>query len=309
MKLTTFALATVTFAASAALAISQFAPKQLCDGFLPPNDMKIPVGAKIRSNFITTGGGGITEAQFNKVMDRIERLYKPVVAQEGGVLQIKRLWTDPQVNAAATRKGSTWVLEMYGGLARHQATNEEGMALVACHELGHHLGGAPKNKGWFGMVDWSTDEGGADYFATLKCLRNYFAEDDNETILAARPADPFAVARCNSQFTQHADQLLCQRAALGATSTSLMFMDMGHEPVAASFATPDPTIATFLPEDNPDPNADVHSATQCRMDTFFNGATCTVDKSVANSKTDYRQGACVQGVDQYGWRPRCWFVP
>ena len=295
------AFAMITFVAAAGLGISQFAPKVLCDGFLPENNMKIPVGSKIRANFmLNTGTGGITEAQFNGVMDRIERLYGPVVKQAGGTLQINRLWTDATVNASAEQIQGKWILNMYGGLARHAATTEEGMALVACHELGHHLGGAPKIAGWFGD-DWATNEGGADYFATLKCLRNYFAEDDNESILAKVTLDPLVQTQCTSQLSNHTDQLLCERTSLSNKSVSNLFMDLRGDKVAPSFDTPDKTVVAQM-DDN-------HPQTQCRMDTYFNGSICHVDKSASNSSTDFRQGSCVQGVDQFGWRPLCWFKP
>lgn len=82
-----------------------------------------------------------------------------------------RLW-----NASAQRMGSTWVVNMYGGLARHNEITIDGFALVLCHEIGHHLGGAPK---YGGFNTWGTNEGGSDYFATLKCLRRIFQNDDN----------------------------------------------------------------------------------------------------------------------------------
>lgn len=46
---------------------------------------------------------------------------------------------------------------------------EDGYVLVACHELGHHLGGAPR----FSDEDskWASVEGEADYFATLQCAK------------------------------------------------------------------------------------------------------------------------------------------
>ena len=135
--------------------------RTLCEGFLPPNDMKIPVG-DFRAK-------GIQEEMFNSVLDRVQAVYGPIVAQHGGELVINRKWDDPTVNANAQRYGSRWIINMYGGLARHPAVTPEGFATVACHELGHHLGGFPKIWGLFGS--WASNEGEADYFATLKCLR------------------------------------------------------------------------------------------------------------------------------------------
>jgi hypothetical protein len=268
------------------------AGKTLCEGFLPPNDMKIPVGL-----FST---GGITEQQFMSVMDRLERLYKADIERKGDTLRINRLWTDATVNASAQRMGTTQVLNMYGGLARHPATNIEGMALVACHELGHHNGGAPKIAGWFGN-DWATNEGGADYFATLKCLRRFFAEDDNEAILKDLDIDPVASAACTSQFSNRQDQLLCLRTSLAGQSVANLFQALKKETTPPTFGTPDKSEVRRT-NDN-------HPATQCRLDTYLAGMICVAKESEEPSATDYKQGSCYTPRDAAGFRPRCWFMP
>ena len=288
--------------ASSAVAFAAGHNHELCEGFIPQNDMKIPVGVKGGNRWSKKAAGGITEAQFNEVMDRVERLYAPVVAQKGGKLKINRKWTDPTVNASAQQQGGQWILNMYGGLARHQEIGIEGMALVACHELGHHLGGAPKIAGWFST--WASNEGASDYYATLKCLRVYFAEDDNEAIIAAQAPgviEPMMKDMCEKEFTQRSDQLLCLRNSIAGAQVAGLFMDLNKDTVRPSVTTPDKSVVTRM-DDN-------HPKTQCRMDTYFAGAVCNVDQSVANSDSDYKQGSCVEGTATVGYRPRCWFYP
>lgn len=271
---------------------------ELCHGFLPENDMKIPVGFKS----MAVGAKGLDETQFNAILDRAQRLFGPKIAQAGGTLKINRLWTDETVNASATQNGREWALNMYGGFARHPATTFEGFALVVCHELGHHLGGAPKIDQMFGGA-WATNEGGADYFAGTKCLRYFFEEDDNKAIIAAAKADgtlsPFAEKLCEQQFGSEADQLVCKRTSLSGTSVAGVFQAMKKEATPAKYDTPDNSRVTKTNDDHP--------ATQCRMDTYLASAVCDVDKSVAVSNTDTSQGACVQGVAKVGYRPQCWF--
>jgi hypothetical protein len=295
MKHTTIAklFASAALLAYAAMAIPQ--TKQLCEGFLPPNDMKIPVGTHIRFGF--AGGSGITEAQYNTIMDKVSAIYAPVVKARGGTFVINRLWTDDTVNSSAQQQGGQWIINMYGGIARHPDVTIEGETLIACHETGHHLGGAPKESGMGGA--WATDEGGADYFATLKCMRNVFAGDDNATIIAGASIDPLARTRCTSQFTAKADQDICMRISMGAESVSYLFQDLSKEKTRPQFNTPDPSQVSTTNDDHP--------ATQCRMDTYFNGGICSVAVSVPNSDTDFKAGTCVEGVDQLGFRPRCWF--
>lgn len=264
----------------------------LCAGFLPENNMKIPVGL--------FNVGGISEQQFNDVLNRLERLYKADIEREGDTLKINRLWTDATVNASAQRMGNTVVLNMYGGLARHFATSVEGFALVACHELGHHRGGAPKIGSWWGNA-WATNEGGSDYYATLKCLRRFFAEDDNAAILQGLDLDPVADAACHAQFTDEKDVLLCLRSSLAGQSIANLFQDLRKETTPPTFGTPDKSEVRRT-NDN-------HPATQCRLDTYFAGMICQAKETDNLSKDDYRQGSCYQGRDQGGFRPRCWFAP
>lgn len=176
--------------------------KHVCEGFLPENDMKIPVGAG--------AGGGISEAQYNEIMDRIQAMYGPFLQQKGKTLVIKRLWSDSTVNASAQQSGNQWIINMYGGIARHPEMNYEGQALIACHEMGHHIGGAPKIASLFGG-NWATNEGGSDYFAVMKCLRVMFEKDDNAKIIGAATIDPTARAKCTAMYSTHSERDLCIR--------------------------------------------------------------------------------------------------
>jgi hypothetical protein len=290
-------------ALAATLSFSSFAAHSdehaVCDGFVPPNEMKIPVGAVNKWNFLSMApnrNGGLTEEKFNAVIDRFIRLFEADINKAGGKLVVNRLWTSETVNASAEQRGGDWIINMYGGLARHPAITVEGFALVVCHEAGHHIGGAPKKSG-----RWATNEGGADYFAGLKCLRRFFAEDDNEAEVGKASIDALVKERCESQFTQRADQLLCMRSSLGGNSVALLFMDLRRETTPPGFGTPDSKVVTSM--------YDAHPATQCRMDTYFNGATCKVDVNVPVSQTDYKEGSCIQPQYDVGFRPLCWFKP
>lgn len=293
MKNTTLSRALAVVALIATLGFTHQAKHnhELCHGFVPENDMNIPVG------LFTVGG--ITEQQFNDVLNRLERIYKPEVEAAGDRLKINRLWNDGTVNASAQRSGNTQILNMYGGLARHAATNIEGFALVACHEYGHHNGGAPKIAGW--MNTWATNEGGSDYFATLKCLRRFFAEDDNAAILKDLDLDPVAAAGCEGQFADENDKLICLRTSLAGQSVANLFQDLRKETTAPNFGTPDKSEVART--------NDRHPATQCRLDTYLAGMLCTVKETDKLSNSDYKEGSCYAPRDTTGVRPRCWFAP
>ncbi len=87
--------------------------QELCHGFVPENSMYIPEG------LYTTGG--ISQDQFNQVMDRVEKIFTAEIGAMGDKLKINRLWSDGTVNASAQRSGNTRVLNMFVGLAPHKA--------------------------------------------------------------------------------------------------------------------------------------------------------------------------------------------
>lgn len=276
-------IAAALLATSLSFGVYRINHRVLCSGFLPKNSMRIPVG--------DIHAAGISEAVFNRVMDNMQKVYGPIVAQHGGNLVINRLWDDPTVNASAEEQGGDFILNMYGGLARHPAITEAGMYLVACHEMGHHLGGFPKEG------DWATDEGGADYFATLKCMRRMMPG-------TALPdgADPVATAACKAQFKSAADRNRCERGTMAGESVVALFQALAPAPQVPALNTPDPSQV--------DQTDDSHPAGQCRLDTYFQGALCTKSVDEAQSDTDPAPGACTRSAGYtVGNRPRCWYKP
>jgi hypothetical protein len=262
----------------------------LCAGFLPENDLRIPVGMYRNSQ--------VTEAVFNQVLDRVEQIYKPEIEAAGDTLNIRRLWTNATVNASAERIGRTVVLNMYGGLARHPTVTPDGFALVACHEMGHHLGGAPK---YSTSLNWASNEGQADYFSTLKCLRRYFALDDNSQIGQDTTLDPVAVTSCTAQHANADDLALCLRNSQAGQSIANLFKELRGQTVAPQYGTPDTKEVARTQDGHPD--------TQCRLDTYFAGLNCAVSVNDPVDKLDYKKGSCFTPNDTVGFRPRCWFKP
>lgn len=263
---------------------------RLCSGFMPENDMYIP-----EQDGIHVMATGITQNQFMSVLTRLANEYRNEVAGKGGQLAIENRWSDGTVNAYADRQGNRWIISMFGGMARHPKMNYDGFMAVACHEMGHHLGGAPK---WSG--DWATVEGQSDYYATLKCLRRIFRNDDNERILASRNLDQHVISECMGENSARKDQLLCIRAAHAGLTLGEVLASMDGDRVP-NVRTPDPRRVARTDGEHP--------RAQCRVDTYFQGALCRVPVSSALSNTDYRSGTCTGTAYARGLRPRCWFKP
>ncbi len=269
------------------------------DGFLPPNRWSIPVHTnRLYQN-------NMTEDQFNDLIDEVERVYTPIVSSLGGKLNVVRKWEDGTVNAYANRSGNTYNVHMFGGLARHKAITVDGMSLVVCHELGHHIGGAPKyNGGPWGGNNWASNEGQADYFATLKCLRKVWRNQNTRAIVNKyyRNAPKALVDACASTFKDADENAVCIRSGMAGLSTATLFQMLRNETKAPDFTTPDPAQVSKT--------ADAHPATQCRLDTYFQGAICEIQDTVDVDQKDEVAGTCYRanGMSK-GVRPFCWFKP
>lgn len=274
-------------AAALALGAALPAAASECAGFLPPNDMKIPVGS--------VHAKGIAEAQFNAVLDTIQKIYGPELATIGATLKINRRWTDETVNASAQQSGKTYILNMYGGLARHAAVTMDGFALVACHEMGHHIGGAPKSS-------WASIEGQADYYANLKCLRKVFADPSASAFTQPKGSAETARKACEGAFKTAEDRGICVRNAMAGQSVADLFKALTNSSVAPSYDTPDTTVVTTM--------MTKHPPTQCRLDTYLQASICQQPVSAAVSNTNVAAGTCTRsGGFPTGYRPLCWYKP
>lgn len=264
------------------------------EGFLPTNHLKIFAHQKGLK-------GGITEEQFNKVIDGVEVVMSPFITQAGGTLKVVKKWTDPTVNAYAQQLGKTWQISMFGGLARHETITEDGMALVACHEIGHHIGGAPRKVSpW--ASPWASNEGQSDYFATLKCLRHVWMSDDNEAIVRSMEVPQTVLKTCSEQHLWNRDYFMCVRGAMAGMSVAKLFQALRNQTTPPSFDTPDRKVVTKTDDNHPD--------TQCRLDTYFKGALCEVGHNESVSSTDEVAGTCHGSLGHtQGLRPSCWFKP
>jgi hypothetical protein len=255
--------------------------------FAPENNIKIEVNSLITN--------GMTKVKFNSIIARVEKVYTPIVKQKGGRLHIVRGWNDSTVNAYAKRTSFYWQINMFGGLARHPLVTDDGFMLVVCHELGHHIGGAPKSS------EWAANEGQADYFGTMKCMRRILENDNNRNIISTIKVDEEAQTKCQNIYHNDNEIALCERIAMAGKSLALVLADLGGSS-KVEFNTPDKSIVTRTDNNHP--------AAQCRLDTYFNGILCdkSWDQDVDNSNPI--TGVCTKR-DGYsnGVRPLCWYKP
>lgn len=265
------------------LLLSLFAPFSFAQSFLPENKMKIPVGEN----------SGISEKDFFETINDLEKSYSPIVTERGAKLLVVKDWANATVNAFADQGGGIWKISLFGGLARHKTITKDGFALVVCHELGHHLGGAPKS-----YIGWASNEGQSDYFATTKCLRRYWENQDHTPYLGQVDAHPAMKAAC----LKTTEPKLCMRLSLAGLSAANLFDALGWNWGKPEFDRPDRKEVKKTSDDHP--------KAQCRLDTYFQGALCEVSYDQEFSHEDEVSGAChSRSGHQLGMRPRCWFKP
>lgn len=256
--------------------------------FLPENNLQIPTNQFISSE--------IEEEDFYRIIGEVEDVYQPVVAARGKELVVKKLWSNDTVNASAQQLGNKWIVNMYGGLARHDRMTKDGFALVVCHELGHHLGGAPK------ISAWAANEGQSDYFATLKCFRKVYGDTNNLSFLGeSAEINPVIQESCVSAHSEESQQALCVRSTLAGKTLGSLLAVLNNQSVPR-VDTPDPSQVSRT--------RNSHPKAQCRLDTYFAGALCTANVNSELSDIDPNIGTCSRKFgDTVGVRPLCWYSP
>lgn len=271
---------------------------------LPPNNLHLEDNVHSLAN--------MTEQDFNRIVNTIINLYKPIVAAKGAVLKSNNLWTDPTVNASAQQVGNNWIVNMYGGLARRAEVTPDGFAMVVCHELGHHLGGFP----FYGDTDWAASEGQSDYFATQSCAREIWKNQAEENARFRALVGDFEKRKCDATWSKTEDQDLCYRTAAAGQSLATLLGALRGGSAAPRFDTPDPRRVSSTYTAHPD--------AQCRLDTYFSGALCPVsfDKNIiparstsggqTNKDAELKasSSSCMTAAGYAnGVRPLCWFKP
>jgi hypothetical protein len=137
--------------------------------------------------------------------------------------------------------------------------NPDVLSVILCHEVGHFLGGAPKQlRGNSGLRSWSSAEGEADYFAGAKCVSHVLGEPPG--------GDPRSRA--------HA-------ASLAAT---LLYSDVTGF-TKPSLDSHDGSVA-------PETILNGYPAIQCRLDTIVDGLACPIPDTEPLDDEDPSISAC-----------------
>ena len=199
-----------------------------------------------------------------------------------------------QINAHYSYHKQEIGLSFWQGFLTSQYLTSGAFLITACHELGHVIGGAPKEDSIW--RPHHTLEGQADYFSTLKCTR-WLQEDKDLKEAFTMSRDPVIIGHCLKSFSSDDEKFeTCLRSAQAGLDFVYLFEMANTESIHASFSTPSEITSggTY----------GIHPAFQCRLDIFLAGAVCDSPADNELSQKDPFAGACKTGL---GKRPKCWF--
>lgn len=112
----------------------------------------------------------IKEVDFYLIPSRIISLFQ---IESSRPIILKASWESPYFGAGVSLQNDQFELMILGGTSRIDHMTPSAYAAIVCHEAGHILGGAPHQT--IQGAEWSTSEGGADYFSAKVCLPKYFS--------------------------------------------------------------------------------------------------------------------------------------
>ncbi len=242
-----------------------------------------------------------TPAELDALKIEFSDEYAADFSQLGGPFRVQFFRSIPSLYSFATIKNGAYEVAIMGGNLNKSTMSTDSLRLLVCHEIGHFLGGAPKRI----LLDpeedqaWNTVEGGADYYATLKCMKRLLAKQTEQNRLALVDARPEIVEACLQNATAEEEQLICVRTALAAEKLVRFFAISANSPLVPQIENPD---SSEVPK-----TLFAHPGLQCRLDTFWAGILCQASVKTPLDDKDTLVGACGEDAAPFTQRPRCWY--
>lgn len=203
----------------------------------------------------------LNEAEFSLAAKAVQKAYeKEVESQYKLKLVVDTEYNDTTTNAYTTRMGNIQLIKVLGGFARYESIGSDEIALIACHELGHTIGGLPfKNRG----DQYISSEGQADYFATATCFKQIFRDENNLDAIKDLDVPSIVDSKCSNHFATNVNEYaLCVRTAIAGINLANVLATLGK--VNVDINTPEQTVVVKTNLEFP--------SVQCRLDTYFAGA-------------------------------------
>lgn len=243
----------------------------------------------------------VTRADYLYLTKKFQNLYGPILKTKTGLnLKFEDLWDDPRIMLRRSIRENNLNVKIGGGFAKNYFLNKDVIALLTCEIITFDIAGPPFRT-WIGETLSESSWPQISYYATLKCLRKYFRDEDNNKALSGMNIPSIVVDKCQSQFSDTADQLICKRSSMAALLYVNFKQTQGVTQEPLGFENPDPRISRITHE---------RINNQCLLDTYFAGALCRVHESEEVSKYSESAGVChAANGDEVGLRSACWFFP
>lgn len=227
----------------------------------------------------------VTKQSFNTIPQIIFAQNFTKFVQNKQNVSINLEWETPYFSAWVKElTPSQYSINFWGGIARIPGMNDNGLALIACHEVGHLLGGEPRSK--LPSFLWASAEGQSDYYATSLCLKDYFGFLFDTGKLNEPEVDRILYTRCLTQYAQTRDLLICLNIMNGIEGFKSVLFHLDAEKREISYSKKSPKAKKTNTDSYPDP--------QCRIETLIAGNFC--------GPYEY---PCLKKEKA---RPQCWFV-
>ncbi len=220
----------------------------------------------------------VTKESFHRIFYEIYGLYATELAQFRIPVVPIAQWENPYFSAYTAEVNGVMKMGFWGGMARVPGMNDDAVALITCHEVGHLLGGAPYIAINLPTYEDVSSEGQADYFTTKECLKKYFEGQRNTIDYLALPRTSEEDQLCSYLEVSDWDEALCVRVAkaIGGFSHVLKLLKEEEGGPFSLTGHDDQEVDETLFNSYP--------SNQCRINTFTAGL-----------------------FDQP--RPRCWYNP
>jgi hypothetical protein len=230
----------------------------------------------------------------------VKEHYDPDFEKLGLEVDFNMDWNNTWFNAQTGWSGAKKVRFFFSGeLARGKYLTRDVMMFVACHEFGHHFGGFPKKT----VGGWATAEGGADYFAALKCMRGILKNDSENPAAESFDINESVKSKCHEVYPDADDYQICLRTAKAGEdwAKALNYRKTKVEQTQSLL---------FLNLPSVDVTQTGYPSNECRAETAYQGAICTKGPEFPVSYVSESEGYCHEkNGDTFGMRPRCWFKP
>lgn len=228
----------------------------------PKNDPDVQTHIK-RGYFELKDGDGqpasqITEDVVLRMRDDFLAYAEPRLSGQTRDLTVSVSWDNPYYTAHARYTDKELYIGLWGGFLRAPGMNTSILSFTMCHELGHLIGGEPRQTNDSG--ENITAEGPSDFFAAFKCVADFLERHPQY-----RP-------QISLQVRQLCQQSKACELSLEAGLQTFQFLQKWgfapYEPV--SLTKKAPSVEEFAPNAYP--------SYQCRVDTVVAGAICLRDQ-------------------------------